>query len=124
VSDVSQYYDEWTVGYKAILNDMSQKGELPIRIDMSENFTLVTSQKGRIYSFGQIEPVDKLFSVMDITDPYRIVCSEFNGYVLTTDRKMFVWGDNYDGEMMNGDQATYKGVTENIYLPLERITDF
>jgi hypothetical protein len=64
ISDVGQYYDEWTVCYRTVLQDMTQRGELPIRIDLSENFTLVTSQKGRIYSFGQIEPYDKLHSVL------------------------------------------------------------
>ena len=86
ISDVGQYYDEWTVCYRTVLQDMTQRGELLIRIDLSENFTLVTSQKDRIYSFGQIEPYDKLHYVLYINEPYRIVCNEFSGYVLTTDR--------------------------------------
>jgi alpha-tubulin suppressor-like RCC1 family protein len=44
--------------------------------------------------------------------------------VLTTDRKLYVWGDNYSGELMIGNQITYKGLVSNTHLPLERITDF
>lgn len=103
---------------------MVQRGELPLRIDLSENFTIVTSQKGRMYTFGQVEPYDKLYSVLEVSDPYRIVCNEFNGYVLTTDRKLFVWGDNYDDGLMIGNQTNYKGLVANTHLPFERISDF
>lgn len=64
-----------------------------------------------------------MYSVLDIEDPYRIVCNEFSGYIFTTDRKLYVWGDNYAGELMLGHQRSEKGLVENRHLPVERLFD-
>ncbi len=35
-------------------------------------------------------------------DPYKVVCSGHNGYILNSNRKLYEWGDNLEGQLMNG----------------------
>lgn len=82
---------------------MKQRMEYPVKIEVSNNFTCVVSQKGRVYQFGEVHSTgSKEYNVVDKGVPFKLICSEFSGYLLNTERQLYTWGDNDSDQLMRG----------------------
>ena len=104
---------------------MKSKMEYPISIEVGDNSTTIVTQKGRIYQFGEVHLAgSKEYNVFEKGMPFRVVCNQFEGYVLNTNRQMYTWGDNDSDQLMRGGCSGPCSFAESAFLPVERVDNF
>lgn len=55
--------------------------------------------------------------------PFKLLCSEFQGYLLNTERELYTWGDNDSDQLMRGYSSAPMPYESNEYLPMERVNN-
>ena len=98
ISD-SNYNGKWMQNYAELRTELNKKNEYPINISICNGFITVLTSRERVYNIPCSDDQEKpKVEKMDFEGtPQKIQTTDDSGYVLTTDNRVYVWGDNKNG---------------------------